>query len=108
MKIAILHCRKSMDVCTGAACFKAYNHDLASFAQYAGDRPELAAFFDCGGCGIDRAQNAGVLEKLERLKSEGVEKVHVGVCVGHKCPEREEILALLDRYGLPYEFGTHR
>jgi predicted metal-binding protein len=49
MKIAILHCRKSMDVCTGAACFKAYNHDLASFAQYAGNRPELAAFFDCGG-----------------------------------------------------------
>ncbi len=24
-------------------------------------------------------------EKMERLKSEGVEKVHVGICVGQKC-----------------------
>ena len=80
MKIAILYCRKSTRVCTGAACLKAYNHDLSSFAKYKGNRPELAAFLDCGGCGIDRAHDAGMQEKMERLVSEGVEKVHIGIC----------------------------
>ena len=107
MKIAILYCRKASNVCTGAACLKAFNHDLASFAQYANNRPELAAFCDCGGCDIDRVHDAGQCEKMERLVSEGVEKVHVGICVGQKCPHREEILAQLGQYHLPYEFGTH-
>ena len=49
MKIAIMHCRDSSSVCTGAACFKAYNNCLKSFQQYEGNKPELAAFFDCGG-----------------------------------------------------------
>ena len=108
MKIAILHCRKASDVCTGAACFKAYHRNLKSFAQYRGAQPELAAFFDCGGCGIDLAADPGMAEKMERLKSEGVSKVHVGICVKpEKCPHYHQILSLLDQYGIPYELGTH-
>lgn len=107
MKIAILHCRKSSNVCTGAACFKAYNNDLKSFAQYAGNRPELAAYFDCGGCDIDRASDPGMTEKLERLVKEGVDKVHIGACVYKKCPHYAEITAALDAHGLPWEEGTH-
>lgn len=108
MKIAILHCRKASDVCTGAACFKAYHQNLKSFAQYRDNQPELAAFFDCGGCGIDRAANPGMVEKMQRLKSEGVDKIHIGICVNpQKCSHYQEILALLDQYEIPYELGTH-
>lgn len=41
MKIAILHCRRSSNVCTGAACFRAFNACEKSFQQYAGQVPTL-------------------------------------------------------------------
>lgn len=107
MKIAILHCRKSSNVCTGAACFRAYNNSLKSFEQYKDEKPELAAFFDCGGCGIDRNTDAGMIEKMDRLKSEGVEKIHVGICINEKCNQYNDIIEMLDRYKIDYEFGTH-
>lgn len=106
-KIAILHCRKASDVCTGASCFKAYNLGLKAFARYGEEKPELAAFFDCGGCGIDRESDAGMTEKMQRLMAEGVERVHVGVCIGGRCPYRDEIFAMLRRYGLELVEGTH-
>lgn len=106
-KIAILHCRKASDVCTGASCFKAYHLGVRAFSVYGDDKPELAAFFDCGGCGIDRETDPGMTEKMERLVSEGVERVHAGVCIGAKCPHREEIFAMVRRYHLDLVLGTH-
>ena len=107
MKIAILHCRRSSDVCTGAGCFRAYNNCEKSFAQYAGDQPLLAAFLDCGGYGIDRAEDPGMIEKMEALQHIGVEKIHLGICINEKCPSLSNIIEMLDRYGIAYEFGTH-
>ena len=107
MKIAIMHCRHSSSVCTGAGCFRAYNNCQKNFAQYAGDPPQLAAFFDCGGCGIDRTQDPGMIEKMDALKRIGVEKIHLGICINDKCPSLADITRMLDRYGIDYEFGTH-
>ena len=107
MKIAILHCRRSANVCTGAACFRAYNACEKSFQQYAGQNPTLAAFFDCGGCGIERSVDAGMIEKMEALKRIGVEKIHLGICIRESCKDLPDILAMLKRYEIPYEFGTH-
>lgn len=108
MKIAILHCRNASDICTGAACLKAFRQNLKSFAQYRDQPSELIAFFDCGGCEIDLQTNLGMAEKMERLKVEGVEKIHIGICVNpQKCPHYREIIMLLEQYGIPYELGTH-
>ena len=107
MKIAIMHCRDSSTVCTGAGCLRAYNQGLKHFAQYGENKPELCAFLDCGGCGIDRATDPGMLEKMEALQKIGVEKVHLGVCINEKCPSLANILQMLDRFGSAYEFGTH-
>ncbi|MEF9984383.1 MAG: CGGC domain-containing protein [Oscillospiraceae bacterium] len=107
MKISILHCKNASNVCTGASCFKAYNNCLKSFEQYKDNKPELAAFFDCGGCDINRKTNAGMIEKMERLKSEGIEKVHIGVCINEKCRYLDDILQMLNDFDIPYEFGTH-
>ncbi len=107
MKIAIMHCRQASDVCTGASCFKAFNNCLKHFEQYKENKPELAAFFDCGGCEIDRKTDPGMIEKMDRLKSEGVDKIHIGVCIREKCPSFNNIIEMLDRYEIPYEFGTH-
>ncbi len=107
MKLAILHCKKATEVCTGASCFKAYNSKLKNFEQYIGLNTELIAFFNCGGCNIDIKTDRGMLEKIERLKKEGVEKIHIGVCITRKCPHFDDIISMLSHYNIPYEFGTH-
>lgn len=86
---------------------QAYNHRLKSFAQYQGVETELCAFLDCGGCGICRETDRGMREKMERLQSMQVEKIHIGICIGKRCAHLEDIFAMLDRYAIPYERGTH-
>lgn len=107
MKIAIMHCRKASDVCTGAGCLRAYNQGTKHFAQYGELKPELCAFLDCGGCGIDRVSDPGMIEKMEALQKIGVEKVHLGVCINSKCESFQNILEMLERYGFSFELGTH-
>lgn len=107
MKIAIMHCRKSSSVCTGAGCFRAYNNCQKSFQQYEGHKPELSAFLDCGGCGIDRETDPGMIEKMDALKSIGVEKIHLGICINAECSDLQNIVDMLEHYKIPYEFGTH-
>jgi anti-sigma factor ChrR (cupin superfamily) len=95
-----------MDVCTGAACFKAYNHDQASFAQYASNRPELAA-------SSTAAAAASTAPRTRDAREDGTAQVGgrgESAC-GHlrraEVPHFKEILAQLDQYRLPYELGTH-
>ena len=106
MNIAILNCHNATKVCTGASCFKAYNGAEKSFADYQ-EKPTLCAFFHCGGCGMDWENDTDMAHKMERLKTEGVTRVHVGVCVGPKCENRGRILAMLNRYGMEIVEGTH-
>jgi predicted metal-binding protein len=48
-----------------------------------------------------------MIEKMERLKSEGVDKIHVGICINQKCPHYNSIMNMLDKYKIEYELGTH-
>lgn len=109
LRIAIMICKKSAEGCTGAACFWAYDAQERSFAQYRqSDIPvKLWGFFHCGGCDIDRATDKGLHKKLDRLREEGVKKVHLGVCIRNACPRIEEHRSILAQYGLESEVGTH-
>lgn len=107
MNIAIMHCHRAPTVCTGAACFRAFNNRSKSFERYADASVMLCAFFDCGGCEAELGVHAGMTEKMERLKKEGVERIHVGVCVGAKCPKRQALLAYVRGYGFDIIEGTH-
>ena len=107
MNIAILHCKKAADVCAGASCFKAYNNNTGAFAEYE-EKPELCAFFHCGGCDIDWENDSGMTKKMERLHNEGVERVHIGVCVGMEgCERKDTIIDMLKRYEMEVVLGTH-
>lgn len=107
MKIAILHWPPFLQRLYWSGVLPAFNACEKSFQQYAGQAPTLAAFFDCGGCGIDRNTDAGMIEKMEALKRIGVEKIHLGICIRDNCPDLPNILAMLKQYEIPYEFGTH-
>lgn len=80
----MLNCLNSNKVCAGAACFTAFNKRIRSFERYKGMDVEVAAFMRCNGCGNDPDEDDGMKEKVERMKQEGVETVHVGLCTKTK------------------------
>lgn len=110
MKIAILNCLQANDVCTGAACLKAFNTKSRHFADYGREPLELVAMARCNGCqaGIDECFR----EKLDRIVSEGAQVCHLGVCTvrrdtGRECPVIRDAAAYLESKGVAIVRGTH-
>ena len=110
MKIAMLNCLKANEVCTAAACLKAFNAKTRHFEAY-GDTPlSLVALARCNGCdaGIDK----GFREKLDRIVEEGAEACHLGVCTvrsdtKEECPVITRAAAYLEERGVKIVRGTH-
>ena len=108
-KIAMLNCLKANDVCTGAACMKAFRERRAGFERYAGEDLELIAFMRCSGCDKP-VEDRGMQEKLERLVAEGTETVHIGVCAqmnGERCSTIEKCAEWLEARGVGIVWRTH-
>ena len=108
-RIAIMVCKRTTGHCTGYACFCAFDRKLENFAQYAQSPVPviLWGFFHCNGCETDWSADAGMQRKLNLLKEQGVEKLHLGVCIRNNCPKLELLCRQLESYGIPYELGTH-
>ena len=113
-KIAILTCLNACRCCTGAACMDAWNNRKIGFAMYRDQEVMLCAFLHCNGCGSDPETDPGMIEKLDRLQSEGVTVVHTGICTvidkEHRtyCPSIVKIIAMLRARGIETVYGTHR
>ena len=114
--IVILRCLRSNNVCTGAACLKAFNKKTGAFARYGEEPLELEAFWSCNGCEDCRLKHQeGIEEKLERIIGLKPDAVHVGVCVKQRtdngyevtCKTIEEICERLEAAGLTIVEGTH-
>lgn len=115
-RIVILRCLRSNNVCTGAACMRAFNTKSGSFARYGEEQLELEAFWSCNGCEDCRLKHQeGIEEKLERIIGLQPDAVHVGVCVKQRtqdgqvvtCKKIEEICERLEAAGLTIVEGTH-
>ncbi len=116
-RIVILRCLRSNNVCTGAACMRAFNTKSGAFARYGEEPLELEAYWSCNGCGDCHFKyQEGIEEKLERIIGLKPDAVHVGVCVKHRtqdgqvvtCKTIEEICERLEAAGLTIVEGTHR
>ncbi len=115
MKIAILTCLNSNDVCTRAGCLQAFFQRKDFFKNY-GEDVELTALMTCNGCKKERPvepeEDAGMQEKIQRLKDENVEVVHIGVCRNTQdkteCPRMTRITHMLEKEGIRIVRGTHR
>ncbi len=108
-KVAILNCQRALSVCTGASCFHAWHQKTGAFQRYLGEDVELAAFWYCNGCGVPLS-DAGLQEKMERIKSMGVDTIHLGVCTkikGEECPLITEMADDLAAAGIEIVRGTH-
>ena len=111
-KIAILNCLRANRVCTGAACMQAFNQRTRGFERYQGEELELVAFMRCSGCDAPADENAGMIEKLERLVSIGTEVLHIGKCTVKRdaqaeCPIIQRSAEILESKGIQVVRGTH-
>lgn len=111
-KIAMLNCLNANDVCGGVGCMKAFHQRRATFERYADQDAEVYGFLRCSQCGVSYTEDPGMTEKLERLVSEGIEAVHIGVCAykksaGQVCPFMEQNAAWLTDHGIEVVWGTH-
>lgn len=109
--IAMLNCLHANTVCTGASCFQAFYEKRASFHKYENEEIQLDAFMKCNGCDKDPQLDAGMQEKIQRLKKIGTQIVHVGVCTkrkdGKECPTITTIATMLEEQGIQIVRGTH-
>lgn len=110
MKIAMLNCLDANLVCTGEACLNALRERRGAFAAYQNTEVELSAFLRCNGCGRAPEEDAGMLEKLDRLRETGVEVVHLGKCTATEkgeCPTATRLAELAEERGMRVVRGTH-
>ena len=113
-KIAILTCLRANDVCAGCGCLNAFYDRKRHFDRYADEEIRLTAFMRCSRClreGGDPMDDAGFVEKLERLIAEGTEVVHIGVCAGRDedsaCPGMAKMARAFREKGVEVAWGTH-
>ena len=82
-KIGILTCIHSNNVCARVGCLAAFQNKTDFFQDYPEDTC-LAAMMTCNGCKganpIEPIEDKGILEKIDRLVSEKISTIHVGVC----------------------------
>ena len=110
-KIAMLTFLKANRVCTGAACFQAFHEQTRGFEISRGQQVQVAAFMKCNGCDSDPIKDEGMREKVERLKKEQVEAVHLGACTirkdGSRCENIARIAEMIREQGIVIMDKTH-
>ncbi len=117
-KIVILRCLHAEDVCTGAACLKAFSRRTGSFSRYPADEElDLEAFMACSGCEeVDFHNAEGLTEKIEKIRELTPDAIHIGMCATKKdeegnryiCPIMADILQrITEKLSVEVVQGTH-
>lgn len=100
MRIGIIRCQQTEDLCPGTADFIAVRKKRGSFAELPDDLV-LSGFTNCGGCPGKR-----VLMKANLLIERGAEVIAFASCIkkgtpmGYPCPYHEKMIAMVkEKYG---------
>lgn len=88
IKIAILVREETTGRCTGKGCLKSFFAKTESFSRYEGKDVELVGFFHSGG-DLDY--------KLNKIKEEGVNVIHVSTCMRGKYEGYRELVKKLGK-----------
>jgi len=107
IKIAVVRCNITSEVCPGVGCLKAFTHRKLNFQEYGPD-VELIGFFTCGGCSGRR-----VSRLVDKLLDHGLDVVHLSSCMCMdeedypKCPFKHQIRKTIEAKGVKVVEGTH-
>ena len=97
MKIGIIRCMQTEDICPGSSDFKAIAARKGAFAEVEGDI-ELVGFANCGGCPGKRAGSRARL-----LQARGAEAVFMDSCIckglplNFPCPHADKMKELIEK-----------
>ncbi|HWR37888.1 MAG TPA: CGGC domain-containing protein [Patescibacteria group bacterium] len=90
MKVAILVREETLQRCTGKGCLAAFFQKKDAFARYEAEADlELAAFTHAGG---------DLAHKIEMLRSNGVDVVHLSSCLRSRAANYEELVNFLGQH----------
>ena len=112
-KIAILTCMDVSMRCTGSGCLRACHEKSKGFSRYGEEEIVLISYLHCNGCGADPEQDEGLLKKLNRLQTKGIDVVHTSSCTvrdrssGIRCAKIDKIADMLQERGIQVVHGTH-
>ncbi|MBO3444611.1 CGGC domain-containing protein [Clostridium sp. CCUG 7971] len=107
MNIAIMACRKLVPKCSGSGCFKAYNNSEKAFEIYKDENCELSSFFYCAGCNETITQDEDWSHKINQLKNNNVEVIHLAYCIKVECKHYEKHEDMLSKEGFKIVHGSH-
>lgn len=97
MKVGVIRCMQTEDMCPGTSCFKAINTKKLAFEGVA-EELEIIGFNSCGGCPGKKA----VTRAAEMVKR-GADTIALASCIskgtpiGFPCPHAEQIKAAIEK-----------
>ncbi|CEN80548.1 CGGC domain-containing protein [Paraclostridium sordellii] len=108
MNIAIMACRKLSNKCSGTGCFNAYNNSQDAFECYKDEKPILKSFFYCSGCKKMIFEDEDWENKINQLKRNDVDVIHIALCAKVECRDYDKHERLLSKEGFKVIHGTHK
>lgn len=96
MKVGIIRCRQTEDMCPGSGCFKAAKENMGAF--HGMEAVEVVGFVCCGGCPGKRA-----VMRAKQMVERGAEVIVQSSCIskgtpiGFPCPFAEEMREAISR-----------
>lgn len=96
MKVGIIRCQKTEDICPGTTDFRLADSSSANFASVA--PAEIVGFVSCGGC-----PGKGAVTRAEMMVRKGAEVIAIASCISRgvpyqwPCPHFETMLSALRR-----------
>jgi len=95
MKVGIIRCQQTEDICPGTMDFKTVKRQKGAFAEF--EEPcELVGFVSCGGCPGKRA-----VGRAKMLVDCGAKVIALASCIGKgtpigfPCPNRDTMVAAI-------------
>lgn len=97
MKVALIRCLQTEDMCPGTGCFASFKNQSGSLEEIDED-VELVGWNTCGGCPGKKAAT-----RAERMVARGAEAIVLASCIskgtpiGFPCPHYESLKAGIRR-----------
>lgn len=114
-RIALVACHliRKQNLCAAdAKCLVAFQRREGEFERYKGQEAAIYGIVECGECEGNRNR---VVLSLATLKGalmplqESVDAIHLGTCVAHFCPRKDDLLkAVRDKVDIEVVEGGHR
>lgn len=74
VKVGIIRCRQTEDICPGTTCFKVAAKGKIAFAEYG--ECEVIGFVSCGGCPGKRA-----IQRIKTMVDRGAKVIALSTCI---------------------------